>query len=114
MVPLQDIDISTNNEKKMQITLRSQDNGFFVLLQELITEGPYAGIYSELSRPLFKFKNAGTAFEYAVKALRVFLSYAKDDIKSVNNRNCELLSQPEQQSVLLSLGLTISPGVKLT
>ena len=46
MVPLQDIDVSTKNGKKMRIMLRSQSNGFFVSLQELITDDSFAGLYS--------------------------------------------------------------------
>lgn len=112
MVPLQDIDVSTNNGKKMRVMLRSQANGFFVSLQELITDGSFAGLYSEFSSPLFKFNDAKTAFEYAIKALRVFLSYANDDISAINNPcNCELLTDSGQQSVLTNLGLTITPTV---
>ena len=112
MVPLQDIDISTKNKKRMRVMLRSQNNGFFVSLQELITDGSYAGLYSEFSSPLFKFNAANTAFEYAVKALRLFLGYAKDDIVSVNNPcNCELLSASDQQFVLAALTVDITPTV---
>ena len=112
MVPLQDIDVSTKNGKKMRIMLRSQSNGFFVSLQELITDDSFAGLYSEFSSPLFKFTDAKTAFEYAVESLRVFLSYANDDVSAVNNPcNCELLSSSDQQSVLSQLSLTIIPTV---
>jgi hypothetical protein len=112
MAPLQDIDASTKNGKKMRVMLRSQNGGFFVSLQELITDGSFAGLYSEFSSPLFKFSDAKTAFEYAIKSLRVFLSYAGDDVSAVNNPcNSELLPQPDQQSVLGNLGLTIIPTV---
>ena len=49
MVPLQDIDLSTTNGKRMRIMLRRQNNGFFVSLQELITDGAYAGLSSLLN-----------------------------------------------------------------
>jgi hypothetical protein len=112
MATLQDIDISTNNKKKMRIILRNQDSGFFVSLQELITDGFDKGLYFEFSSPPFKFNDANTAFDYAVKALRLFLSYDKADIESVNNPcNCQLLSLLQQQSVLSSVGLTILPSL---
>lgn len=96
----------------MRIMLRSQNGGYFVSLQELITDGSYAGLYSEFSSPMFKFKNADLAFEYALKATRLFLSCANDDVVAVNNPcNCELLSAQRQQSVLATLGLTITPTV---
>lgn len=110
MVPLQDIDVVTKGNKRMRIMLRSQNGGFFISLQEVITDGSYAGLYSEFSSPMFKFKDVASAFEYAVKAMRLFLSYANDDIVTVNNPcNCELLSEQKQQSVLATLGLTITP-----
>jgi hypothetical protein len=112
MPPLQDIDFSTKNKKRMRVMLRSQSGGFFVSLQELITDGSFVGLYSEFSSPLFKFKDAATAFEYAVKAMRVFLSYASDDLVSVNNPcNCELLAADEQKDVMSTLGLSITPTV---
>jgi hypothetical protein len=112
MVPLQDIDTSTKNNKHMRVMLRSQNNGFFVSLQELITDGSYAGLYSEFSSPMFKFTNASAAFEYAIKALRLFLGYAADDIEAINNpNNCELLSLEDQKSILSALGCSIVPTV---
>ncbi|SEJ23962.1 hypothetical protein [Nitrosomonas eutropha] len=112
MVPLQDIDVSTKNGKKMRVMLRNQNGGFFISLQELITDGSFVGLYSDFSSPLFKFHDAKTAFEYAIKALRVFLSYASDDVSAVNNPcNCELLTDSDQQSVLGQLSLSIVPTV---
>jgi hypothetical protein len=103
MVPLQDIDVSTNNGKKMRVMLRSHNGGFFVSLQELITDGSFSGLYSEFPSPLFKFPDAKTSFEYAIKALRVFLGYAADDVSSVNNPcNCELLPISDQKSRRIS------------
>jgi hypothetical protein len=112
MVPLQDIDISTKNKKRMRVMLRSQNDGFFVSLQELISDGTYGGLYSEFSSPLFKFKDAKVAFEYAIKAIRLFLSYSSDDVVAVNNPcNCELLSYQDQQQVLSALNIMITPTV---
>lgn len=112
MVPLQDIDLSTRNNRRMRIMLRSQNGGFFVSLQELIMDGSYEGLYSEFSSPMFKFRNVESAFEYAVKASRLFLSYANDDIVAINNScNCELISEDHQKSILASLGLTITPTI---
>ncbi len=112
MVPVQDVDITTNKSKKMRIMLRSEGGGFFVSLQELLTEGSYAGLYSEFSSPLFRFIKADQAFEYAVKAVRLFLSYNADDISAVNNPcNCELLSAQQERAVLSTLGLAMVPSV---
>jgi hypothetical protein len=112
MVPLQDVDVVTNNNKRMRIMLRSLNGGYSVSLQELITDGSLAGLYAEFSSPVFKFPDAQTSFEYAIKSLRVFLYYAQDDIKTVNNPcNCELLAVVDQKSVLQLLGLNIDPTV---
>jgi hypothetical protein len=114
VAPLQDIDVSTKNGKKMRIMLRSQGGGFFVSLQERITDGSFAGFYSEFCSPLLKFNDAKTAFEYAIKALRLFLSYASDGVSAINNPcNCELLTDSDQQSVLINLGLTITPTINV-
>lgn len=112
MSPLQDIEISTDNGKKMRVTLRTHGGGFFVSLQELITDGSFAGLYSEFSSPLFSFSDAKAAFEYAVKSLLVYLRYSSDGISKVNNPcNCELLSDIDQQSVLSEIGLPAIPTV---
>jgi len=112
MIPVQDIEISAENGKKMRIMLRSHGGGFFVSLQELITDGSFAGLYSDFSSPLFRFYDAKTAFEYGVKSLIVYLSYSSDEISKVNNPcNCELLSDKDQQSVLNGLGVSVVPTV---
>ncbi|WP_193162330.1 hypothetical protein [Microbulbifer hainanensis] len=112
MSPLQDIDFKTNNSKKLRVMLRKEPNGYFVHLQELITDGTYGGMYSEFSSPMHRFSDAKIAFEYALKALRLFLGYSNDDLKEANNPcNCELLSNSDQASVLSSLGLQITPTV---
>ncbi|MDX7844628.1 hypothetical protein [Aeromonas caviae] len=112
MSPLQDIDFKSNNNKKMRIMLRQEQNGFFVHLQELITDGTYAGMYSEFSSPMYRFTDAKTAFEYAVKSLRLYLGYSNDDLEEANNPcNCELLSHSDQGAVLSDLGLHIIPTV---
>lgn len=112
MSPLQDIDFKTNNNKKMRVMLRQEQNGYFVHLQELITDGTYAGMYSDFSSPMHRFTDTRTAFEYAVKSLRLYLEYSNDNLKEANNPcNCELLSNSDQVSVLNHLGLQITPTV---
>ncbi|EGQ7703441.1 hypothetical protein [Vibrio cholerae] len=112
MSPLQDIDFKTNNNKRLRVMLRQEQSGYFVHLQELITDGAYAGMYSDFSSPMHRFPDAKTAFEYAVKSLRLFLGYSNDDLKEANNPcNCELLGDSDQASVLNNLGLNITPTV---
>lgn len=114
MVPLQDVDVITNNNnnKRIRIMLRSLNGGYSVSLQELITDGSLAGLYAEFSSPVFKLPDAQTSFEHAINSLRVFLQYARDDIRTVNNPcNCELLAVADEKSVLQLLGLNIDPTV---
>lgn len=112
MTPLQDIDFKTKRNRRMRVLLREESHGYFVHLQELITDGTFAGLYSDFSSPMHRFPDADSAFEYAVKSLQLFLDYVKDDLESVNNPcNCELLSSSAQKSILNSLGINIDPSV---
>jgi hypothetical protein len=111
MTPIQDIDVVTEKGTKLRIEIRRQPGGSSVSLQELLTSGSFAGAYFPFSSPHFVFGSSQLAFEYAIKALRVFLKYADDDVAGVNNPcNCELLHESLQQAVLaaLSLGITVT------
>lgn len=109
MSPLQDIDFKSNNNKKMRVMLRQEQNGFFVHLQELIIDGAYAGMYSEFSSPMHRFTDATVSYEHSIKSLRLYLGYSNDDLKEANNPyNCELLSHSDQVSALNNLGLKIT------